>query len=755
MTLKDSDNSSTRNLPLIGISIYELGSLLIGNGIIFVLFHLLKGQVYLDIVKSLRTFIRFEDPAFIVGLLSLLAGVVITRGEKIRPQAMLASCVCALMLGVSTTIMEENYAILRGPWVKGMILLGALLAGALSPKKVLTTVIILAFPIFIFSFLSTLGGETISSDDHASFIFRLSVLKDHFPNIPFYYPGWNAGLDARDFFATGTLNVFFLFFPLIILGDITTIYPLIISTLLFILLPLSTFFGSRALGLSRLAALIASALAVCSNLFWYRWALKYGPIGFVTSASLLPFIYGYGWSLFYGESKATSSKKILFILASSLALCWAPAGLALSPLLLAAIVSFILYKERRGELLKIALTIGLIMAPFAIMITAVSNPGKFLQVEKVQGTGKNQSSLAVPPPSSSPANSPTLRGKKKEITYDRIETNLRDALVGWNYVVLFLAFAGIILFQRSSARRLYYTTVLTLTTLGAVVSIIKPQLELDRMLVLLGILLSIPAANAVYEIVQWWYNKNSYIERAASLFVTGFILAGIFSVGLVVKNRTLERFYIRSEDTGALISTLKNLPGNGRIFFSGCILHELDGGHFAPLSLATKKALVGSAPFHTLWWYTSSIPDYIAKAGEKAISDFINLYNADYVIAHEPTWISFFDKHPHNYKHIRQVGKFVIFEKLDRSNSYILEGEASSLTSSDQSISLTPTTSELTIKFRYFSFLQSSSCKITPKEVASELSFIHLSECIPGQEVTIHSVSPMKRMQIELLGKNE
>jgi hypothetical protein len=58
-------------------------------------------------------------------------------------------------------------------------------------------------------------AHSFSPDDHAMFIFRLKLLRENFPSIPFWSPLWNAGFDARDFFATGALNVFLLAAPLV------------------------------------------------------------------------------------------------------------------------------------------------------------------------------------------------------------------------------------------------------------------------------------------------------------------------------------------------------------------------------------------------------------------------------------------------------------------------------------------------------------------------------------------------------------
>ena len=98
-----------------------------------------------------------------------------------------------------------------------------------------------------FTFLSLTQNELLFTDDHPSFLFRLMQLKEFFPGIPFYNPLWNAGVEAREFFPSGILNVFFLFSPLIYSFDLATHYNQGVAILLFMVVP----------ALSGLAALIA------------------------------------------------------------------------------------------------------------------------------------------------------------------------------------------------------------------------------------------------------------------------------------------------------------------------------------------------------------------------------------------------------------------------------------------------------------------------------------------------------------------
>ena len=61
--------------------------------------------------------------------------------------------------------------------------------------------------LFFFQALLTLlfiryaDGRMLFSDDHPCFLYRLQLLLEQFPNIPFYDIRWNGGYSAREFFA--------------------------------------------------------------------------------------------------------------------------------------------------------------------------------------------------------------------------------------------------------------------------------------------------------------------------------------------------------------------------------------------------------------------------------------------------------------------------------------------------------------------------------------------------------------------------
>src|SRR5690606_34615165 len=105
----------------------------------------------------------------------------------------------------------------QGPSIRGELLLSALIAVVLLQRRLFFTVlpwgVLLSGAFCWYFFLQEAGAELLFSDDHSTFVYRLTILRDTFPYIPFYNPQWNAGLDARDSFATGVLNLFFLSMP--------------------------------------------------------------------------------------------------------------------------------------------------------------------------------------------------------------------------------------------------------------------------------------------------------------------------------------------------------------------------------------------------------------------------------------------------------------------------------------------------------------------------------------------------------------
>ena len=185
--------------------------------------------------------------------------------------------------------MGHPYGLFPGPAIRGEILLGAIACyfSIRYSKTIWLSLGLVSIILLLFTgFLQTIGSEIIFSDDHAAVFYRLQLLKENFPFIPFYNPQWNAGTDARDFFATGVLNLFLLTYPLLRIFDLSSVYTLIVAIAVFGFLPLTLYLGARIAHLDRSAALISAFLGLTATALWYRWGLSYGSMGFVPTVAV-------------------------------------------------------------------------------------------------------------------------------------------------------------------------------------------------------------------------------------------------------------------------------------------------------------------------------------------------------------------------------------------------------------------------------------------------------------------------------------
>jgi len=165
------------------------------------------------------------------------------------------------------------YSFFQGPDFRRELAVATIVAGALlfvSWRRVVIALPIVTTIWSVWTFLEQSGGSILFVDDHAMFIFRLNLLKENFPSIPFWSPLWNAGIDARDFFATGALNAFVLASPLVYLFPVESVYNIIIAGILFVLVPTSSYLAARVLNAERVVASLAAVLAMSSSLFWYN-----------------------------------------------------------------------------------------------------------------------------------------------------------------------------------------------------------------------------------------------------------------------------------------------------------------------------------------------------------------------------------------------------------------------------------------------------------------------------------------------------
>lgn len=653
-----------------------------------------------------------------------------------------------------------SYSLFQGPSIRGEIFAGALLSfGSIAIFRSVWPLVLgwaaIAPLVLLGTFLGGADGRLLFSDDHAAMMYRLAVLTENFPRIPTYNVMWNAGLDARDFFATGVLNFYLLIRPFVDPSTLLSRYTPLVGVILFAMLPLSTYAAARLLAFSCRAAAVSSLLSVASTLVWYRWGLKYGAMGFVTSVALLPLTVAIVLRLL-DESKEPSRRLCAgAVLTVTLVLLWSMNGVVLLPLiLLAALQANRLLRKRQvaiAALLLLALNL-----PWMALFLQVSQVTRFLVLSapgyEEQAAEADHRAAAEGDEKAEPVKAPLLdanaiRGGHGSFTFASMQRSVRTAGTSVNPLLLFFGLPGLLLLRPGAMRRGLVLLCGWLALLGVVIAPLKPQLELDRMLVIMFVVLTLPAGRAIELLLDRVSLGSSLSSRLLGALTASMLLVGTGAAGAAARNRSLEGFFFASGEVDGLAGAIASYGGEGRTLFTGFVLHELSGGHLAPLAHMVKRPLIASSPVHNKWWYTDVVPEEFRKRGDEGITRYFDLMNVTAVIAHEPLWRKYLEDHPGAYALRWKGRKFRLYERLHPSGGYFLEGAGEIRAQTTGGVTVVPASESVVLKFNYLPFLEADGCaKLEPFTEGESVSLIKLSGCTPGRAVTIRSVSPWRRL---------
>lgn len=694
--------------------------------------------------------LQLASRSTIILLLLFTSGVTLffTRPtSKELPELLAATLLLLFFSGWLT----RPFGLLQGPSIRGEILLFALLATLTWKwqRWLLPTALLICHGLLFLWFFQSADGRMLFSDDNPTFFYRLLLLKEHFPNIPFYNPLWNGGIDARDFFATGVLNTFLLFSPLIYTFEVHSIYNLLVALLLFGVVPLSTFAASRIFGLSSRGGLLASILATSSSLLWYRWALQFGTMGFVTSTALLPLTLALGYRYFEHE-RISALQALATITVVSLYLLWSPAGIACIPLIFLGVI-FIRKLLRQRWWIPSVLLLICIHLPWISLFWSVSTVGNFLVSEEERSSYVAAYSEETRPEVEEKEvelqKPKAYKHKKEAISLKNALKHLQEALHSAQPLVWVFAISGILLLS-GMARLILASTLIWLLAVGSFGPMIKPQLEFDRFLVMALLVGSIPAGKALSLLF------NTEHPRLLASLAIGFLFAGVWSVGGLLKNRSVVPIHYQPEEVQEVVQLTKEHAKGGRVLFSGFVLHDFGGGHIAPLPVLSQQPIIASNPVHKLWKYQQVFPKEFMQKGDSGIDEYLDLMNVSLVFAHERKWREYFRKREDLFTEIGRAGKFVAFERKYFPRSYFFKGSGEIINQSTNEVKFQLSSPSAVLRFQYFPFLEVDGCEtIRPVPISASITFTAVSSCKADEPLSLHSVSPYKRWKLAYISK--
>lgn len=720
------------------------------NGCTFTAIGLLIFAVVLGPVVILPgTVIKFGLPTslqLLLALAALSAGVF--TGRKPLGQALHTGAAFPLMLYLLSDLPLRPHGFIGGTLVTWSFL-PALLVGAaafyLLRVRVAWLICGATLLFAIVGFLLHADGRLIFADDHPSFLYRLMQLKEHFPLIPFYNPMWNGGVEAREFFPSGALNVFFLFSPLIYLFDLTASYTYLIAALLFLVVPASSLVAARSIGIEKAHYPIVVTLSICSSILWYRWALAYGTVGFILSASLVPLNLALVAKIFDRQHELAKRDAVLAIASLTLMALWSPSILLFLPLILVSVLQAPRLLRKRFVAIILPLLL-LINVPWVTIFLHVSQVGKFVALDSTDFAPSADGAIA---PHNIELPKAKLKAPKpstaKTPTWKRVLKTLRSNFETVNPLLIFLGIPAFGLFGGLTSRWVYGGTAIYAGLLGAIGPVLIPQLELERMLIILGLILIIPASLAIGGVARGPLNRSPIVSFAFSITFAVLTLAPSW-LWRVTNNKSAERFQLAGPIVSDLVTAIREHAGQGRVMFAGFTLHELNGGHIAPLAEWSKTPLVASSYQHDRWEYLDVVPKEFLERKEDGVIEYLDLMNISAVVTHDKFWRMWYQSRPEKFSKVWEQGRFKIFTRNDPSPGYFRLGAGKIVEVRSNQVSLTVEQPEAVVSFIYKPYLRSNNCRLSAEPVSNSVSLIRLSECLPGENTIIEAAPIWDRL---------
>ena len=593
-------------------------------------------------------------------------------------------------------------------------------------------------------FLKFAAGRLLFCDDHPSFLYRLQLLREHFPNIPLYDANWNAGHNAREFFATGVLNVFLLCAPFIYtFFDISgyhgaELYNYIFPYLYGFLVPWSSCAAARRLGVGRSEALLAALLSLAGTLSFYEWVLKYGTLGFSLSAGLTPLCVVMCAKFALSDKSPSWSFLLALLLVSFLVLAWTVSAVTLVPV---TILALLFYRQtfagdRRVKVVVFALLFALINGPWLKIFFEESKVLSFLSLSTLPGADPNEGETLAQGASGgampSTTSITTVAQVKKAATPAPLAKRaakklklFRQSLARMNPMILLFFLPGLFLISSGREKLVLVFTICWLTLIAAVGDLLKPQLELLRLLIPATFVMCIPAAVGISYTIRRLREIGADELRRYSVRRVGAVI-GLVAVlgsvaitplvaGAVWVNRSDDKFGFAPPIVKNLSQAIREFGGEGRTFFLGFILHDLgsidyqaqNGGHVAPLPAFSGKPMYASHFYHARWSTVDPIPSSYRRRGSEGIEEFLDLVNATAVVTFKREWADYCLKDP-RYKQVYQEDRFRLFVRQTTHAGYFLKGTGEVL-NRKEGFGLRAATGEVILKFRYYPKLKSDT----------------------------------------------
>jgi hypothetical protein len=503
------------------------------------------------------------------------------------------------------------------------------------------------------AFARETGFSALYRDDHPSFMFRIWVFSESFPQLIYYNPLWNGGKVATYVVASGAAGPGLLFLPFLWIWPIEQIYSAGLMVLFLGILPAAACFSVRQTGARWSAACLAAAMAAGTSWGFFRWLFEFGTLGACFAAGFLLPVACLLYRLLYMDSFSWRHAAAL-IICSCFFLSWPGSwliSLALIPPLLLSIPTW--NRRRVRWLAGCGAVIAVSVAPLVISVIMRVDVGTFAE----KG--------ALPSPGES---SPILGGGLTQLAaYFR---ELHPAIL-WCGI---LSLPVLCIFQH---QRFAASLILPLLIMVGWGEHFLGGLALSRASIPLAFVAAWPAAVLCDRIL-------SMRDRAGAIlapFLMALLLMGGYVTSRFYANESQAAYRTLPEDVEELVRWIRdNTEDNARILFAGMTQHAYGGGHVAALPCFTGREMMAADYYH----FSPNLVEYFYppsqfRENDEDVFRFIELYNVSHIVAYdESSVIRFYRKYPDLYEETHTIPGALpktIFRVLRPHPSYFAENQ--------------------------------------------------------------------------------
>jgi len=552
----------------------------------------------------------------------------------------------------------------------------------------------------ISSLLLWTGGEALYRDDHPSFIFRIWLTLETFPQMRNYLPMWNAGVVDIAALTSGIHGLAVSWWPVFSLFPVEKVYTSVIGLTFAAIIPMLAVCSVRGLGVPWHYAAVAGCLSLGVSQHFFLWLFNYGTIGaslamtFVVPVSALVFrsiwLRQPGWGV-----------GVCLIITATYLLNWQPGTIMLAAMIPGACLCWRRWSARKVGFLAVcgAVTLVVFMPTALTLFTGDSSVASFAL------SGKPAESIDWS------LNMWKAGGK-----------HLAAHMVEMHPVLLVFGLVGLFGAAPRGIRLFYLPLCLILAFLTGWGPALMPNLQLSRMGIPLAFALVVPATITLHRLLRNERISRSVVRAAIVLLLA----AGAWSTARMYGNEA--KFRVSTiTNAQSVIEWLKTeTPQEGRVLFAGSTVHGIGGGHIAHLPVMTGREMCAVDYYHfppEMVFY--EYPPAAFLNGEQRIIQFMEWHDVSHVLTIRDHWKEFLYRRSDVFEPLHDEDGITMF-RMKRPVSRWLQG-AGTITTAPNRIDVTVENPSITaiIKYAWVDGLQvNAPAELFSHELDPDLHFI-------------------------------